>query len=52
MESRKLPTVDELATQLEVNKNTITHMVKLIKSAVQTEFNLLVRITDEVTKDG
>jgi transposase-like protein len=51
MESRTLPAIDILAAQVEVNKNTITRMVKTIRAAVTADFSLLVSITDEVTPD-
>jgi transposase-like protein len=51
MDSRKLPSVEALAQAVQVNKNTISRMVRQVRQAIQTEFNLLVRITDEVTKD-
>jgi len=51
MESRTLPSVEILAEAVAVNKNTITRMVREIKLAIPTEFNLLVSITDEVVKD-
>jgi hypothetical protein len=52
MESRKrLPRVGWLAAQTQVNKNTVTRMVRQIRSAVISDFNLLVSITDEVLRD-
>ena len=53
MESRKLPTVATMAAAIHINKNTVTRMVDRIRAAAsrQDEFNLLVRITEEVTKD-
>lgn len=51
METRNLPAVEVLAGQVEVNKNTITRMVKIIRAAVPKDFDLLIRITDEVTPD-
>jgi transposase-like protein len=51
MESRNLPAVEVLAGQVKVNKNTITRMVKIIRAAVPKDFDLLIRITDEVTPD-
>jgi hypothetical protein len=51
MESRNLPAVEALAGQVEVNKNTITRMVRIIRDAVPKDFDLLIRITDEVTPD-
>ena len=52
MESRKLPSVNALVSQVQVNKNTVTRMVRQIRSAVITDFGLLAQITDEVTGDG
>jgi transposase-like protein len=52
MESRKLPRVHTLADQIGVNKNTVTRMVKQIRSAVTEDFSLLTRITDEVTENA
>lgn len=51
MESRKVPAVRWLADQVQVNKNTITRMVRQIESAIKTDFNLLISITDEVIQD-
>lgn len=51
MESRKVPCVRGLAEKTQVNKNTISRMVRQIRSAITTDFNLLVSITDEVTRD-
>jgi transposase-like protein len=52
MESRKrLPRVQFLAEQTQVNKNTVTRMVRQIRSAITADFGLLISITDEVTKD-
>jgi transposase-like protein len=50
MESRKLPAVTILAARVEVNKNTITRMVKQIEKAITTDFSLLTRIADEVDR--
>ena len=51
MESRRrLPPVKWLASETEVNKNTVTRMVRQIRSAVSSDFNLLVSISDEVQR--
>lgn len=51
MESRKLPRVHLLAGVVGVNKNTVTRMVRQISIAIREDFNLLARITDEVTQN-
>jgi transposase-like protein len=51
LESRKLPCVHLLADAVGVNKNTVTRMVRQITIATREDFNLLARITDEVTED-
>lgn len=51
MESRKLPCVHTLASAVGVNKNTVTRMVRQISIAITDDFNLLARITDEVTQN-